>query len=121
MGSKIIEKHFTLNKNWKGADHELSADPKDMTMICNFAKNYKELMGNGVIEPSIDEKKMRKFFRKSLFAKKNMLVGEKINIKNIEGRRPVTFIKSEYLSKVINKKVKKKIDKDEPIKKHNIQ
>ena len=121
MGSKIIEKHFTLNKNWKGADHALSADQKDMTMICNFAKNYKELMGNGVIEPSIDEKKMRKFFRKSLFAKKNMLVGEKINIKNIEGRRPATFIKSEYLSKVINKKVKKKIDKDEPIKKHNIQ
>ena len=57
MGSKIIEKHFTLNKNWIGADHELSADYKDMKIICDFSKNYQKLSGNGLIEPTTKEKK----------------------------------------------------------------
>ena len=121
MGSNVIEKHFTLNKNWKGADHGLSADQKDMTMICNFAKNYKNLIGTGLIEPSNKEIKMRKFFRKSLFAKKDMKIGEKISLEKIESRRPGIYIKSENVSKIIGKRIKKNIFKDEPITKSYIK
>jgi len=121
MGSKVVEKHFTLNKERKGADHELSADQKDMTMICNFAKSYQKLMGKGFIEPSNKEIKMRKFFRKSLFAKKSMEIGEKISLGKIEARRPGLYIKSENIFKIIGKRIKKKIYKDEPIKKSDIK
>ena len=116
MGSKIIEKHFTLNKKWKGADHGLSADQKDMTMICNFANSYQKLIGKGSIKPSNKELKMRKFFRKSLFAKKSMKVGEKISLDKIEARRPGSYIRSDNISKIIGKKIKNTIFKDEPIK-----
>jgi N,N'-diacetyllegionaminate synthase len=120
MGSKIIEKHFTLNKTWQGADHELSADPADLKMICDFAKKHQTLNGKGKIEPSSKEKKMRKFFRKSLFAKKNIVIGEKITLDKIEARRPATHMKSEYLMKIINKTAKKTILRDEPIKKNQV-
>jgi sialic acid synthase SpsE len=30
LGATAIEKHFTLNKNLKGTDHILSADPSDL-------------------------------------------------------------------------------------------
>ena len=120
MGSKMIEKHFTLNKKWIGADHELSADPVDLKIICDFAKNHKKLLGKGSIEPSNKEKKMRKFFRKSLVAKENIEKGGRITLEKIEGRRPGTNIKTENLNKVINKKVKQKIFKDEPLKKKHI-
>ena len=120
MGSKMIEKHFTLNKKWIGADHELSADPVDLKIICDFAKNHKKLSGKGLIEPSNKEKKMRKFFRKSLVAKENIEKGGRITLEKIEGRRPGTNIKTENLNKVINKKVKQKIFKDEPLKKKHI-
>ena len=120
MGSKMIEKHFTLNKKWIGADHELSADPVDLKIICDFAKNHKKLLGKGLIEPSSKEKKMRKFFRKSLVAKENIEKGGRITLEKIEGRRPGTNIKTENLNKVINKKVKQKIFKDEPLKKKHI-
>ena len=121
MGSKVVEKHFTLNKKWKGADHELSADQKDMTMICNFAKSYQTLMGKGSIEPSNKEIKMRKLFRKSLFAKRNIDIGEKISLDKIEARRPGLYIKSENILKIIGKRTKKKIYKDYPIKKSDIK
>ena len=120
MGSKMIEKHFTLNKKWIGADHELSADPVDLKIICDFAKNHKKLSGKGLIEPSNKEKKMRKFFRKSLVAKENIEKGGRITLEKIEGRRPGTNIKTENLNKVINKKVKQKIFQDEPLKKKHI-
>ena len=29
MGAKIIEKHFTLDNNLKGADHKISLNPAD--------------------------------------------------------------------------------------------
>ena len=117
MGSKIIEKHFTLNKKWIGADHELSADYKDMKIICDFSKNYQKLSGNGLIEPTTKEKKMRKFFRKSIVAKQDIEKNEKISLVKVEGRRPGKYIGIENLGKILNKKIKKKIKKDEPFKK----
>ena len=121
MGSKIIEKHFTLNKTWTGADHELSANFEDMKIICNFAKNYKKFIGRGLIEPSNKERKMRKFFRKSLFAKVDIQKGEKIFAGKIEARRPGVYLKSENFKKIINKKIKQRILKDTPILKKHIK
>ena len=69
MGAKILELHFTLDKTQKGADHELSVDPNDLQIISNYSINFYGSLGNGKIEPSVNEKKMRKFFRKSIHAK----------------------------------------------------
>ena len=30
MGAKIIEKHFTINKKFKGPDHKASLDPNEL-------------------------------------------------------------------------------------------
>ena len=120
MGAKILEKHFTINKNNIGADHMLSADPKDLKIICDFALNYKKILGSGNIEPSIKEKKMRKFFRKSIYASRKILLGEKINETNIKSMRPQSHIKSEEFYKILGKKVKKNIKIYEPIKKNQI-
>ena len=39
MGAKIIEKHFTLNKNLKGPDHAASFNPKEFkTLVENIRK-----------------------------------------------------------------------------------
>ena len=35
-GAKIIEKHFTIDKNMFGPDHEGSATPQEMKEICDF-------------------------------------------------------------------------------------
>ena len=121
MGAKILEVHFTLNKNQKGADHELSSDPKDLRIISDYANKYYNLLGNGKIEPSITEKKMRKYFRKSIFAKKNILVNEILTETNIVCRRPQISIKSENYFKIINKKAKKKILANQPINRNDIK
>ena len=78
MGAKILELHFTLDKTQKGADHELSVDPNDLQIISNYSISFYGSLGNGKIEPSVNEKKMRKFFRKSIHAKENIAANEKL-------------------------------------------
>jgi N-acetylneuraminate synthase/N,N'-diacetyllegionaminate synthase len=35
-GARIIEKHFTLDKNMEGPDHSCSADPQELRALCRF-------------------------------------------------------------------------------------
>ena len=121
MGAKIIEKHFTLNKKKKGADHSLSADPNDLKIISEFANKFEVLKGNGKIEPDKSEKKMRKFFRKSIYAKLKISKGEKFTEKNIVCRRPQNSIKSENYFKIIKKRSNKDILIDQPIYQNDIK
>ena len=115
MGAKILEKHFTLNRNKSGADHLLSAEPHELKIICDYAADHAISKGNGVIEPSFAEKKMRKFFRKSIYSTKVIMKGEKISRNNIKSMRPQNFLKSEYFEKILGKKAKKKINMSEAI------
>jgi N,N'-diacetyllegionaminate synthase len=121
MGAKILEIHFTLDKNQKGADHELSVDPNDLKIISDFSNKFYHSIGSGKIEPHIKEKKMRKFFRKSIHAKKNISVNEKLTETNLVCRRPQNSIKSELYFKILNKKTNKDILIDQPIYEKNIK
>ena len=120
LGAKIIEKHFTLNKKKLGSDHMLSADLKDLKEICNFGKNFKKQLGTGSIEPSKKEKGMRKFFRKSIFAKNDIFPNDTFSLKNLDTRRPSANLTADKIDMIINKKAKKKINKNEIIKLHYI-
>ena len=42
-GAKIVEKHFTLDKNMHGPDHNLSANPEDLTSIVKFRDDLKKI------------------------------------------------------------------------------
>ena len=116
LGAKIIEKHFTLNKNKIGLDHKLSADPMDLKIICDFAKENKNMEGTGKIEPSKKELKMRIFARKSMFAKKDIQIGERFTEQNITCKRPGYGIEANKYYKILGKRSKKKFKKFEIIK-----
>jgi N,N'-diacetyllegionaminate synthase len=115
MGAKVIEKHFTLDKNEQGPDHACSCNPDEMKEICNFAKNYQNILGTGKIKPSKKEEKMKIFSRKSIFAKKNILVGERFNLQNIESRRPEKGINVSNFERILGKKSSYNFKKDQLI------
>ncbi len=63
LGATTIEKHFTLNKKFKGTDHVLSANPKDLKEISTTIKTISEILGKEKKQPSNKEKKIKKFMR----------------------------------------------------------
>lgn len=108
MGAKVIEKHFTYSHKADGPDHLSAANFSELKIICQFAKTHNKYLGSGNIKPTLKEHAMKKFARKSIYAKKNILPGESYTPKNIENRRPNIGIKANKYEDFLKKKSKKK-------------
>ena len=120
-GANIIEKHFTLNKKLEGPDHALSADEYDLKLICEFAKNITLLSGNGKISPTIEELKIKKLARKSIYVKREIFKNERFAEKNLEIRRPKGFIDPIFWDQVINRISTKNIKAGTSLKANHIK
>jgi sialic acid synthase len=47
LGARIIEKHFTLNRAWKGTDQSFSLEPQGMKAMIDNLRQCKESLGDG--------------------------------------------------------------------------
>jgi sialic acid synthase SpsE len=62
-GAEYIERHYTLDKTMKGADHIVSSDYKEMERIIEEIKEAEMIMGSGKRELNKNEENNRKFYR----------------------------------------------------------
>jgi N,N'-diacetyllegionaminate synthase len=115
LGANIIERHFTLNKNYEGPDHHISSEPEEFKKLLNFAKNSNFIIGSGEKKIQPSEYEVINSQRKSLYARKNILKNEKFTDKNIIIKGPAGGILPSFLNIIIGKKAKKNIKKDFPI------
>ncbi|HPO90725.1 MAG TPA: N-acetylneuraminate synthase family protein [Victivallales bacterium] len=115
-GAKVIEKHFTFDKNRPGYDHEISADYKDMEEIVKNIRIVENIFGNNVKAPIPGEKRARKFGRRSIVAKVDIRKGMTISKEMLIIKRPGTGIEPKFLDRVIGKIAKKTIKADTVLK-----
>ena len=113
LGVKVIEKHFTLDRNLPGPDHSASLEPNELKLMVQFIRNVEKAMGTGKKVPFESEKKIAKIARKSLVAARSIPVGKKIETNDIAIKRPGTGIKPKYFDKFVGKKSIKYKEKDE--------
>jgi N,N'-diacetyllegionaminate synthase len=92
LGAKVIEKHFTIDRNLEGPDHAASLEPEELKAMVKAIRNIELAMGNGVKEPSESEKKNISVARKSIVAKRDIRKGELFSDENITVKRPGTGI-----------------------------
>ena len=118
LGSKIIEKHFTLNKKQSGADHRLSMTPTEFKLMVKKIRIIEKSLGNKNVFPTKIEEKIKKFYHRTIIASKTIFKNQKLSKNNIslkrtnkEGKR---MHPREYF-KIIKKKSKKKINKGDLI------
>lgn len=115
LGSCIIEKHFTLDKDLPGWDHEISADPEEMKQIVQEAKNVHLALGSFNRIVSSDELEKRKKFRRSLVVNKDLKAGDVLTEKDILWKRPGTGISPDEIKYVVGRKLNKDKSFDELI------
>jgi sialic acid synthase SpsE len=121
LGAKIIEKHFTLNKNYsKFRDHKISADPLEFKNLVKNVRELPKILGDGLVKLEESEKKNIKLVRRSIIINKNILKNNKIFEKDINWVRPATGINPGNEKKIIGRKVKKNLNKNELIKFKNL-
>jgi N-acetylneuraminate synthase len=113
FGAKIIEKHFTLNKNLKGNDHYHAMDSEDLRRFIENINILAEIKGQykkGVLDC---EKMSRKYARRSLVATQRIKKGEVITEEMITWKRPGTGIEPKDINKVIGLRASVDIKEDE--------
>lgn len=115
FGAEFFEKHIALKTKKKSIDSDFSSvdsEIKDYATSVNQA--YKLLHNKRFLNKSSDSK-MKKF-RRSIFAIKDIKVGDKFTKENIKRIRPGNGIPPYYYERILNKKSPIKIKKNEPIK-----
>lgn len=90
MGAKIIEKHFTLDREMEGPDHKASLEPSELKSMVDAIRNIEKAMGDGTKRPTKSEKPNIEIARKSIVTIKSIAKGERFTEKNIAVKRPGT-------------------------------
>ncbi|MCY9692553.1 N-acetylneuraminate synthase [Paenibacillus alginolyticus] len=90
LGARVIEKHFTLDRNLPGPDHKASVDPSELKKLISEIRNVEKALGDGIKKPFPSEIENIKVARKSLIASKPIKAGELFSEDNIEVKRPGT-------------------------------
>ena len=116
LGSCLIEKHFTLDKDLPGWDHEISADPHEMKTIIEESKQICKAMGVScrIVSEAEEQKKLK--FRRSIIINRDMMVGDVISLEDIAFKRPGTGISPDKVDYVLGRKINRSIKADDLLK-----
>ncbi len=104
IGARIIEKHFTLDKNFSAfRDHQLSADPAEMRAIVDGVREVEVLLGRAekVVQPS--EQGNAVPARRSIAAARDLPKGHRLADGDVMWVRPAIGLPPGQESKVFGK------------------
>jgi len=115
LGAKIIEKHFTLNRNMDGPDHKASLEPAELKVMVSAIRDIEKALGNGVKKPSLSETRNKAITRKSIVALRDIKKGELLTEENMISKRPAIGISPIDWDTIINTSAKRDFQRDEII------
>jgi len=105
LGAKVIEKHFTLDRDSPGPDHRASLEPEELKAMVKAIRNIEKAVGgSGVKEPSPSETNNKEVARKSIIAANIIKKGEKFTSQNLAIKRPGNGISPMKWDEIIGKK-----------------
>lgn len=121
VGAKIIEKHFTVDKNLFGPDHRLSLNAKELKIFIQNIRLAEAVLGSYKKKVLNSEKGNRLKLKKSIISSKLLIKGEVLTKKKITIKRPGDGLRPIQIKDILGKKLKVRIKKNTVIKKWMIK
>ena len=115
MGASMIEKHFTLDRQLPGPDHQASLVPDELAEMIKCIRNIELALGNGIKQPSISEMKNMPVARKSIVAACSIAAGEGFTRDNRMVKRPGTGISPMKWDFILGRTASKDYEEDDLI------
>lgn len=112
MGARLIEKHFTLDRDLPGPDHKASLEPDELAALIKRIRIVESAMGSGRKAPAASEADTAYVVRKSLVARRYIPEGSIITEDMIAIRRPGNGLPPSMLPQILGLKVKSDIEED---------
>ena len=111
-GVKVIEKHFTINKEMDGPDHKASLNPRELKEWVKHIRNLEKALGDNKKFPSKNEQEIAKIARKSIVTLSDLKEGDLIKREDIDIKRPGYGISPKYFNSLIGKTIKRNVPKN---------
>ena len=115
LGAMVVEKHFTLDRKLKGPDHIASIEPNELERMVKAIRNIEMSLGTAEKKASKSEEETIKIARKSIVAKKDIMLGEIYTEENLAIKRPGTGISPLEWYNLLGKRAKRNYKEDELI------
>ena len=113
LGAVVIEKHFTLDRDMPGPDHQASLKPDELKAMVKAIRNIEKALGDGVKKPSNSEVKNIAIARKSIVASKAIKKGDIFSEENITAKRPASGISPMEWDQVVGQVAVRDFKEDE--------
>ena len=115
LGASIIEKHFTLARADGGVDSSFSLEPSELReLVTESERAWESLSGNVTYGSSRIEKKSE-VFRRSIYASKDISIGDIFSPENVRIVRPGYGLAPKYFKGLIGKAAKSSFNAGTPI------
>jgi N,N'-diacetyllegionaminate synthase len=115
LGAKVIEKHFSLDRNMSGPDHKASLEPDELIRMVAGIRSIEKALGDGNKVITQNEIQNRDVARKSIVASRDIQAGELFTVDNLTAKRPGTGISPMEWDAVIGTKAKRSYVEDDLI------
>lgn len=103
LGSCVIEKHFTLDRELPGPDHLASVEPGALAALVRGIRTVETALGHGRKEPAPSEADVAIAARKSLVAAQRIPQGSRLTRELIAIKRPGTGLPPAMLEQVVGR------------------
>lgn len=104
MGACVIEKHFTLDHQLPGPDHQASLEPYELSSMIQKIRDVEAALGDGIKAPRASELPVREVVRRSITLKRGVETGEVIQDGDLALMRPGNGISPKFLKEIAGRK-----------------
>ena len=111
-GSKVIEKHFTLDRNMRGPDHSASLEPNELIQLVRQIRSVENSLGDGIKKPAASEQNTKDVARKSIVSAQAIPLGTVITENMLCLKRPGTGLAPNLLTSIVGRTSRVDIESD---------
>jgi len=116
LGARIIEKHFTLDKEYSDfRDHRLSADPAEMTELARRIGEVGVMLGAGEKIVQAAEAESARLARRSIVAGADFPAGHRVRLEDLTWIRPAVGLPPGEEARIVGKRLRRAVAFGEPI------
>jgi len=122
LGARIIEKHFTLNKQHSSfRDHALSVDPEEMARLAAALKVFDEMIGTGTRDQVTADAATRMVARRSVVAARPLPQGTKLQPGDLDYVRPAEGLSPSRARQIIGRGLRRALARHELIRETDVE
>ena len=114
LGARVIEKHFTLNREDGGVDSAFSIEPNELEALVIESERAWESLGE-VKYDVLKEENASLRFKRSIYIVKDIKVGDIFTSENVRVIRPGDGMQPKYFEKILGRKAKADIKRGTPL------